>query len=78
MKTLSICLPDEIAERLQKLAKATGKTTAHYVAEVICEDLEDLEDAYVAETRWRDLQEGRSSTVALEEIIDKFKLEDKN
>ncbi len=78
MKTLSICLPDEIAERLQKLAKATGKTNAHYVAEVICEYLEDLEDAYVAETRWRDLQEGRSSTVALEEIIDKFKLEDKN
>ena len=38
----------EIEERLEKLAKNTGRTKTFYAREAILEHLEDLEDVYLA------------------------------
>lgn len=48
---LAIRLSIDIEERLNQLAKRTGRTKTFYAREAILEHLEDLEDAYLAEKR---------------------------
>lgn len=48
---LAIKLSSEIVERLDQLAKRTGRTKSFFAREAILEHLEDLEDAYLAEKR---------------------------
>ena len=45
---LALRLPKDIEDRLDLLAKRTGRTKTFYAREAILEHLEDLEDAYVA------------------------------
>lgn len=45
---ISIRLPSEIEERLNNLAKKTGRTKTFYVKEAVVNHLEDLEDIYDA------------------------------
>lgn len=45
---LAIRLEPEIEERLEKLAKNTGRTKTFYAREAILEHLDDLEDVYLA------------------------------
>jgi RHH-type rel operon transcriptional repressor/antitoxin RelB len=65
---LAVRLPTEIEERLEKLAKTTGRTKTYYVRQAILEYLDDLEDLYLAEQRLIDLRAGRSRTYTLEEV----------
>ena len=65
---LAIRLPAEVETRLAALAKATGRTKTFYAREAILEHLDDLEDLYLAEQRWLDIQQGRSTTSTLEEV----------
>ena len=44
---LSIELPADIENRLARLAKKTGKTSAFYATQAIINQLEDLEDYYL-------------------------------
>lgn len=46
---LALRLPKDIEDRLDALAKKTGRTKSHYAREAILEKLEDLEDYYLAE-----------------------------
>jgi RHH-type transcriptional regulator, rel operon repressor / antitoxin RelB len=46
---LALRLPEDIETRLDKLAKATGRTKSFYAREAILEHLADLEDLYLAE-----------------------------
>ncbi len=48
---LAVRLPADIEKRLDKLAKATGRTKTFYVREAILEHLADLEDLYIAQQR---------------------------
>jgi RHH-type rel operon transcriptional repressor/antitoxin RelB len=73
---LAIRLPPEIEERLEKLAKRTGRTKSFYAREAILEYLDDLEDLYLAEKRYDDILKGRSKTVPLEEVVKRYGLED--
>lgn len=45
---LAIRLDAEIEERLNRLAKKTGRTKTYYAREAILEHLEDIEDTYLA------------------------------
>ncbi|MFA7238850.1 MAG: DUF6290 family protein [Sulfuricellaceae bacterium] len=65
---LAIRLPAEIENRLDALAKATGRTKTYYAREAILEHLADMEDLYLAEKRLEDLRAGRSRTYTLEEV----------
>ena len=66
---LAIRLPAEIEQRLDALAKATGRTKTFYAREAILEHLEDLEDLYLAEQELTDIRAGRSATVPIEQVI---------
>ncbi len=73
---LAIRLPPEIEERLEKLAKRTGRTKSFYAREAILEYIDDLEDLYLAEKRYADILKGRSQTVPLEKVLERHGLED--
>jgi RHH-type rel operon transcriptional repressor/antitoxin RelB len=45
---LALRLDPKIEERLDRLAKKTGRTKSYYAREAILEHLEDLEDTYLA------------------------------
>jgi RHH-type rel operon transcriptional repressor/antitoxin RelB len=48
---LALRLSEDIESRLDKLAKATGRTKSFYAREAILDHLADLEDLYLAEKR---------------------------
>jgi len=73
---LAIRLPAEIENRLEALAKATGRTKTFYAREAILEYLDDLEDLYLAEQRLADIRAGRSQTVPLEDVLRQHGLAD--
>ena len=72
---LAIRLPVEVENRLEALAKATGRTKTFYAREAILEYLDDLEDLYLAEQRLIDIRAGKTQTVPLEEVMRKYGLE---
>lgn len=65
---LAIRLPSDIEERLNALAKATGRTKTFYAREAILEHLEDLEDVYLAEQTLERLRSGDESTYSLDDV----------
>ncbi len=68
MSSVSIRLPDDISARLQELAARTGRSKTFYMIEAIREQLDDLEDLYIAEQRLIEIRAGRSKTHTLEEV----------
>lgn len=68
MPAISIRLPEDLAARLEKLAKRTGRTKTYYVVEAVNDHLEELEDLYIAEKRLIELRAGRSRTFTLDEV----------
>jgi RHH-type rel operon transcriptional repressor/antitoxin RelB len=75
MAAVSLRLPDEVTQRLDKLAKLTGRTKTFYMVEAIREHLDDLEDLYLAEQRLIEIRAGRSQTVPLEEVMKRYGME---
>ena len=73
---LAIRLPIEIENRLEALAKATGRSKTFYAREAILEHLDDLEDVYLAEQRLIDLRAGKSQAIPLEDVMKGYGLED--
>ena len=65
---LAIRLPSDIVERLDALAKATGRTKTYYAREAILEHLEDLEDTYLAEQTLERLRRGDEATHSLDDV----------
>ncbi len=73
---LAIRLPVDIENRLEALAKATGRSKTFYAREAILEHLDDLEDLYLAEQRLIDIRAGKTQTIPLEEMMKRYGLED--
>jgi RHH-type rel operon transcriptional repressor/antitoxin RelB len=73
---LAIRLPEEIEQRLDALAKETGRTKTFYVRQAILEQLDDLEDYYLAEKALQEIKSGKSKLIPLEEIMKRYGLED--
>jgi RHH-type rel operon transcriptional repressor/antitoxin RelB len=76
LKMLAIRLPVEIENRLEALAKATGRSKTFYAREAILEHLDDLEDVYLAEQRLIDIRSGKTQPIPLEEVMKRYGLED--
>jgi RHH-type transcriptional regulator, rel operon repressor / antitoxin RelB len=68
MATLSIRIPDEILQRLEKMAIQTGRPKSFYAKQAVLSHLDDLEDIYVAEQRLTEVRAGRSQTHTLDEV----------
>jgi RHH-type rel operon transcriptional repressor/antitoxin RelB len=73
---IAVRLPIKLEERLEKLAKRTGRTKTFYVREALINQLEELEDIYLAEKSLAALESGKSYTVPLEEVMKRYGLED--
>mgnify|MGYP000163788143 FL=1 len=65
---LSLRLPPDVEDRLNKLSAATGRTKTFYATEAIREYLDDLEDLYLAEQRLTALRAGRTKAISLEAL----------
>ncbi len=76
MAPVSLRLPDEVSQRLQRLADLTGRSKTFYMIEAIREHLDDLEDLYVAEQRLVTLRSRESRTVPLVEVMRRYRLDD--
>ena len=63
---LAIRLPPDIEARLAELARRTGRTKSFYAREAILRHLDELEDLYLAESRFEDLRECRSELDSIE------------
>jgi RHH-type rel operon transcriptional repressor/antitoxin RelB len=63
-KMLAIRLPKDIEDRLEALARQTGRTKTYYARQAILEYLDDLEDYYLAVARL----EENLPTIALEDV----------
>lgn len=64
---LAIRLPQEIEDRLARLARKTGRSKTHYAREAILAHLDDLEDFYLAEERMRRYDEAK--TIPLDDLL---------
>ncbi len=65
---LSIRLDDELAARLERLARLTGRSKSFYVKQAIENHLEDLEDLYAAQQVAKRVAEGRERLIPLEQV----------
>ncbi len=72
---LAIRLPEDLEKRLDNLAKLTGRTKTFYAKQAIEQHLDDLEDTYLAEQRLTEIRAGRTQTVALEDILKRYGME---
>ena len=72
MTHLSFRLPDEVADRLQKLANRTGRTKTYYLTEAISEYLDDVDELEILERRLEELQSGKVKSLTLDELIAKY------
>ena len=61
---ISIRLPQEMEDRLEDLAEKTGRSKSFYIRQALEEHLEEMEDIYLAEERFRTL----AKTVPLNEL----------
>jgi len=73
---IAVRLPKEIEERLDALAKATGRTKTFYVREAILEYLDDMEDLHLAEKGLKDLRAGRTKAIPLEKVMERYGMVD--
>ncbi len=62
---LSIRLDAELDERLERLAKATGRTKSFYIKQAIEDHLDDLEDLYLARRVVERIESGKERVVPL-------------
>jgi RHH-type rel operon transcriptional repressor/antitoxin RelB len=65
---LSIRLDEDLAARLERLARLTGRSKSFYVKQAIENHIEDLEDLYFAQQVAKRVAEGRERLIPLEQI----------
>ena len=65
---LSVRLGEEIEQRLEALAKATGRSKTYYVREALIQKLEDMEDIYMAEAVLERIRSGEEKVISAEEF----------
>lgn len=65
---MAIRLTKEMENRMNRLAKRTGRTKTFYARQAIEEHIGDLEDLYIAEARLADIDAGRVVPLSWEEV----------
>ena len=73
---LAIRLPRSVEERLENLARRTGRTKTFYAREAILQHLEDLEDLYLAERALERIRAGQDDTIPLKDVLKRHGMDD--
>jgi RHH-type rel operon transcriptional repressor/antitoxin RelB len=69
MPTISLRVPVEMHDRLNKLAKESGRTKTHYLLRLIDEHLTELEDIAEAEATLAAMRRKGERGIPLEEVM---------
>ena len=64
----SIRLDDDLDARLERIARLTGRTKSFYVKQALEDQIQDLEDLYLARRVAKRVAEGRERVIPLEEL----------
>lgn len=56
---VSVRVNESLGKKLENLSKKTHRTKSFYVKEALISHLDDLEDAYLAQSRLEDLELGK-------------------
>ena len=67
---VAVRLPQEIEDRLTVLSEKTGRTKSFYIRQALEEHLEDMEDVYLAEERFKTLDK----TISLDELMNELEV----
>lgn len=73
---LAIDLPPDLEERLERLSRLTGRSVRSFAQEAILDQIEDLEDAYLAADRLENLRSGRTNSVPLADVLKRHGVDD--
>ena len=73
---LALRLPKDIEQRLEALAKRTGRSKSFYAREAILEHLDDLEAAYLSDEILKRVDAGEERTYTLDELEKELGLAD--
>jgi len=73
---IGIRIPKSVGERLESLAKRTGRSKTYYIREAIIEHLDDLEDIYLAEQVLERVRCGEDSVSSIDEVERRLGLAD--
>ena len=72
----SVQLSDELSARLEALAKATKRTKSYFIREALERLMEDLEDAYLAETAYEAFLKSGEQAADLDDVERRLGLAD--
>lgn len=72
----SVRLSDEIEQRLDFLARRTGRTKAYYIREIIVGHIDEIEDYYLAADMVERVRKGEENTFTAKEVRRDLGLED--
>lgn len=73
---LSIRLDEELEARLERLSRLTGRSKSFYVKQALQDQIEDLEDLYLARRVARRVEDGRERLVPIEDLERELGVED--
>jgi len=73
---LSIRLDKDLDLRLTRIAKLTGRTKSFYLRQALVDQIEDLEDLYVARKVSARLAAGKEGTIALKDLERELAVDD--
>ena len=66
--THTVRLPKELSQRLGVLSKATKRTKSYFIREALERALDDLEDAYLAESAYEEFIKSGEKAIPLEDV----------
>ena len=72
---LTVRLPTDMEQRLNMLAAATKRPKSFYIREALERSLEDIEDAYLAESAYERFKASGEKAIPLEEVMKEHGLE---
>jgi RHH-type rel operon transcriptional repressor/antitoxin RelB len=73
---IGIRIPKSVGQRLEILAKRTGRSKTYYIREAIMEHLDDLEDIYLAEQVLERVRRGEEPVSGIDEVEGRLGLAD--
>lgn len=74
--TAALRLPEDLANRYDRLAKSTGRTKTFYMTEALAAEIDRLEYEYGLMKKVEDYRVGRLATVTLDELEESLGLAD--
>ena len=74
--TAALRLPEDLANRYDRLAKSTGRTKTYYMTEALAAEIDRLEYEYGLMKKVEDYRAGRLETVTLDELEESLGLAD--